>query len=199
MEKIFLYGTKESKYYFSDLTFEQFYISDKSQSKSSANYMPWIMVLIMPGIMAFHGRIDQFYVSRATIASNVLLLGVLIVLVMIISLIPKRYMKKRFSTFHLEPLLLEEKEKKEALSETVRSGRFVRGLTLTMVAIAGISGLIFLITSRAVPYTMTWMFLFIFAFLAPLMKDVKVRIKLAEERLAQYEEKSQTGDDINHD
>ena len=179
----------------------QFYVASLEKGKK-VNAVPYAVGLVLI-VMALRSRINAFYIPRATVASNTLLLSALIVVAIAFYFWVKRYIRrkgKKIDENEYQAVSLTDEKKKYLLKKSLTGEGSARVTVIVLILLTVGSIVWFLMTSDVLIYMFTGLFFLICAFVFHIFmlipEDDKARIAFIKEHLAQYEGKIQTGDDI---
>ena len=186
-EKIFLrLVNEEDAAYFIDRETSQFYKAYAGPRKYDALISVGVVMLFGSAIIAFHDAIDSFYIPRASTASNVLLLAALPVLAIVFHFRAKKKQKERFAEQRLQPIGLEDEEKKTFLEKTKNDSILLLMVVAILLPAACVLAFIFLRTSESRLFVLTGGALFAFAAFMNWISFLFLRLKIINKRLKQY-------------
>jgi len=189
MSKIYLYlNVEERKQYYIDREVDQFYVARLAplRGKDWSWYFVGFMIVAGSSIATMHTRIDNFYIPRATVVSNSLLLAILLVAAGMFCFWAKKRARSWFDTKNYQPILLEDERKKYLLEKAKGNAVFTLGFTMIAFCCTIICIVFFMRTSESRLYVLTSIPLFLFAGVVHRAKVQLIERKYIVQHLAQY-------------
>jgi len=189
MDKIFLANDQNDKRScFMDKDTDQFYVvlNYVPKSRNIGPFAVGFFAIFGSTFTALGDTIDSFYVPRASVVSNLLLLAMAIGIAIFFRFwLGKKAKQGRETQIRKEflPVFLEDKKKKELLKKSLGAGYMTLGLIVASLVSAIILVSLFLQTSRSVFYTWALFSMVLFIFLAQFRTDTSSRMKFVRQRL----------------
>jgi len=186
MDKMVLIEARqESRIYYIDLGTGKFYMVPPKSYKDRGGLIFFLVIISGPTLTALRETIDRFYIPRATIMSNVLLLAAMIGVATIFHVWTKRLAKKKIKEQidNLQPISLEDQKKEEIMRKTIEAGKIALGSIVGILLVAVILSVVFMITSRSVFYIWALVSTVTFAVVIQFTNSARTRIKVSKKWL----------------